>query len=485
MDKDLTTYKKQEQIEVDLSLVEIEPQGQDFTRDKNKVQPMDTLGSDSAANMDVVEQVVVTSGPHVTDDSTIPTDDEDALLNSQPKETVPAESAESKQSTNNRVKLTGAARKRMKQFVEDGIDTETARILCQKPMRETRKEVKALTGSRKRVRSDGSTPPATNQPAKRTTGAAADGTPLKVDSGKLKKPATIVPEKPQKTTAAPSYKDVVAAMKIGVIPPDFPTTRWSDEQLHSIKRSILYKIVELKKGPLKPNFSNCSFKPGWISFVCDDKETVQWMETYVPEIKPWDGAVLKVVAEDEVPKAQVFVGYFPDKEDTSSTFILGMVEAQNRDLSVEYWKVLNNVVKGGVVEITLSIDPISAEVLKQKNYRVKFEFGTALVRPTRQPSVVERKKLETTTATVSATSAKSDKSASKPKSSDDKPGCSKHVPRPISIGDNNQKAKNKAPTAPMSNRPKKWERHSAEHAALLNSNRGRKVAKRAKKFANK
>lgn len=474
----------QEKIEDDLTLAESEPKGLDVTKGVEEVQQMETPCPIAVEKMDVVEQVLNTIGSGSADDSTIPTDDEDALLNSQPVETVNKDQiAESKQPTN-RVKLTGAARKRMKQYVDDGIDIETARILCLKPMRETRKEVRALIGGRKRVRSDGSTPPTAKQPAKRTAEAAADGTPCKIDGGRLSKPATAIPAHLPKP-AAPTYKDIVATFKIGVIPPDFPTTRWTDEQLHSIKRSILYKIVEMKKGPLKPSFSNSSFKPGWISFVCDDKETVQWMETHVPEIKPWEGAVLKVVAEDKVPKAQVFVGYFPDKEDTSSDFILGLVEAQNRDLSVEYWKVLNSVVKGGVVEITLSIDPISADVLKRKNYRVKFEFGTALVRPTRQNMGV-RDKLEAAKAPIPATSVVSGNCVSKkPTNSDDMPSCSKNVSRPISIGQNNQKAKSKAPTVRGNDRPRKWERNSAEEEVLLSSNRGRKVAKRAGKLTKR
>lgn len=465
--------EKQKQVVVDLSSAEMGAHGPN-----SSVEAMDVV-QHAEDHMDPI--AVVTN---------IPTDEEDALLNSQPVESVKVQSpsAESKPVTE-RVKLCGAARKRLRTYLDEGIDIETARKLCVKPMREARKEVNELTVKRKRVRSDGSSPPEKKHPAKRTADMDVDGTPRKADKGKIIVPVSAMPatQHQLQSQAAPSYKETVETTKIGVIPPDFPKTRWSDKQLEAIQSAVKDKIRELRKGVVKPAFSSCSFKPGWLSFGCRDTSTVQWLETHVPTLKPWSDAKLKVAAESDVPKAQVFVGYFPEKKDTSNEEILELIEGQNCELSVEYWKVLNRVIKGAIIELTLSIDPISSDLLKRKNHNVNYGYGSALIRPTRQQNEVRRGITSTVKAATSTAPAKSsDGGTHAPAKLDDKPGCSKDTVKPSSFRPPlNIKARKQDPNRSKSDRPKKWERNSAEEAALLNTNRGRKVAKRAAKNPRK
>lgn len=436
--------------------------------------------------MDAVLQTEVTE-PNVVEQN-IPTDEEDELLNSQPKssenekEKVKIPGVQTNP-VSDRVKLSGAARIRLRKYLNEGIDIDNARRLCQMPMREARSEVRDLLSTRKRVRSDGSTPPEVKRPSKWAAGIDADGTPRKAATTRPAKPAPpmqTVHKPQQQEKAAPSYKDAVSTTKIGVIPPDFPKTRWSDEQLRAIQQAVLGKIVELRKGVIKPSFSSCTFKPGWLVFVCRDNDTVEWLGTHVPTLKPWNDAELKVVAEDDVPKARIVVGYFPEQAETSNEMILGLLEGQNTDLSVGYWKVLKRIIRGGIVELTISIDPISADVLQQKGHRVNYGYGSALVRPTRPQTEVERGVARTVMATTSANKAKSDNGAKlSTNSSDDKPCCSKGISKPSSFSKPAGNTAKSGSVRSQSDRPRKWERSSTEESALLNSNRGRKVAKRA------
>lgn len=458
------TYE-QKQVDVDLSILSSVAQGPN-----SEIEPME------------VAQVTEDLGP-IMNVADIPTEEEDELLNSQPKESVIVEEPGVKTPVSEKVRLSGAARKRLKMYLDDGIDIKVARKLCTKPMREARKEISELKLNRKRVRSDGSTPPDAKQQPKRAADIDVDGTPRKVSSGSITKPTATLPSLQQQQQKAPSYKEVTATTKIGVIPPDFPNSRWSNEQLEAIQSAVLDKIYDLRKGTMKPSFSSCTFKPGWLTFACSDDETVQWLKTHMPTLKPWSDAVLKVVAEDEVPKAQIFVGYFPEKADKSTEKIIGLMEGQNRDLSIEYWKVLKRVVKGGVVELTLSIDPVSADMLKSKGHKVNYGYGSVLIRPTRPQNEVVRglpNKAKAATSTLVATSSKG--VSSNPTKLDEQPSCSKDTAKPSSFRPPlKKKADKKSPNKSESGRRRKWERNSAEESALLNTNRGKKMAKRASK----
>ncbi|KNC20642.1 hypothetical protein FF38_06892 [Lucilia cuprina] len=64
----------------------------------------------------------------------------------------------------------------------------------------------------------------------------------------------------------------------------------------------------------------------------------------------------------EVPRAELYVGYFPEKSETETSRVLSLIEGQNTPLSIKYWKVS----KGNILEIIFATDPTSAFKLKEK-----------------------------------------------------------------------------------------------------------------------
>ncbi|XP_065361806.1 uncharacterized protein LOC135955383 [Calliphora vicina] len=147
--------------------------------------------------------------------------------------------------------------------------------------------------------------------------------------------------------------DVAQIVRLGVIPSDFPNTIWSDDKLKLIQAAVLDKIVEMKKGSIEAQFAGCSFKTGWLVFNCKGSDSAKWTKEHVPTLKSWQDAAIKVVSEDEVPKTEKFIGYFPEASETRNSRILSLIEGQNDDLTVEFWKVLNRVSKGSISKITI------------------------------------------------------------------------------------------------------------------------------------
>ncbi|XP_053961872.1 uncharacterized protein LOC128865629 [Anastrepha ludens] len=178
-----------------------------------------------------------------------------------------------------------------------------------------------------------------------------------------------------------SYKDAACSTKLGIIPPNYPTTIWSTEKLTAIQHAILEAIRKKQTGPAKPKFNSCSFRPGYIviSCVCDD--TANWLKEAVPKLKPWKYAQLKIVQEADIPRSQIFVGHFPELDSTSTEDIISLLDGQNEGLNTNDWRVLNRVRKGTVVEITVAIDPISTEVIKTLNNCLNYGFGKTQLRP--------------------------------------------------------------------------------------------------------
>lgn len=181
-------------------------------------------------------------------------------------------------------------------------------------------------------------------------------------------------------SSVPTLAETVRSIKIGILPPDFPEVIWTTEQITAVQKSILDRVFEGRTGPVKPHFAGHKFMPGWLKINCLDNETVAWLRSEVPALQPWEGAALKVVDEADVPRSKIFVGYFPSSASWQDDRILGQIEAQNADLRVSEWRVLNRLQKGDLVELAVALDPLSADTVEKLGYKVFYGFGWALFR---------------------------------------------------------------------------------------------------------
>lgn len=290
------------------------------------------------------------------------------------------ESDKSKSPNADRLKLCGSARKRLKIYLQQGMEIENARVLCQKPMKEVRNELKELKTPKKRKYSHESNQDEISPPKGDVVENVS--TPRTSIDGSIEANNINVELETNMSNKPHSNADEI--IRLAVIPSDYPNTIWTDEKLKLIQTAVLDKIIECKKGNLKPQFAGCSYKPGWLLFKCKGHNSELWVREHVPTLKPWQDAKLKVVSEEEIPKSEIFVGYFPEKPETLTSRILSLIEGQNEDLSVEFWKVLNRISKNKIEEITFAIDPSSICKLKELGYHISYGYGTVHIRPTKR-----------------------------------------------------------------------------------------------------
>ncbi|KAM8714838.1 hypothetical protein ACLKA7_001241 [Drosophila subpalustris] len=273
-----------------------------------------------------------------------------------------------------RTRLSGAARRRLQHFKAKGLPFEQALALAKQPMQKPCKRLNAES-SRKRERSANTTPE-TNMPKR--GGATGAGTiPARVvevaaesADQQAEKPMTPRPSAATITREHCSYSEVTSAERFAVIPMGYPKALFSTKELSKVQEAILDVIRTQRQGAIKPYFTGC-FRPGWLLISCANKETADWLKATVPELKLWTGAKVELVAEANMPKPQVYIGYFPKTEKYFNEDILQLLEGQNRALCIGDWRILNRVDRGKQIELTFSVDPLSDEQLKSVGAEAK------------------------------------------------------------------------------------------------------------------
>jgi hypothetical protein len=255
-------------------------------------------------------------------------------------------------------RLSGAARKRLRWLLKQGIPEDQARSQAAKPIDPEGR------GS-KRPRSDGSTPEAANKKRPIPTGAE-----LPRDTSKA-----------PKDTAPISFKQAVEGKKVGILHQGFPKDCLSNDQLKAIQEAILQKIVDLEEGSVKPKFLGSTYRAGWMVLNCANEATAKWLFEHVGTLSPWEGAKLKAVEEKDLPKAIIVNAFFPDSVEDNNERILKLLRGQNDGLSTADWRILRRTQEGSAVHLTMSIDGPSCENLKKTGYKASFKFGQVGIRP--------------------------------------------------------------------------------------------------------
>ncbi|XP_046684363.1 uncharacterized protein LOC124370116 [Homalodisca vitripennis] len=212
-----------------------------------------------------------------------------------------------------------------------GYSQEEARELALKPIPEERNKKlnKQKEGKKpKRPHSDGSTPEAHQRKKTRNEGNQGEH---KEQSGQ-----------PQK----PSYKQAVAGIRVGVLHSNFPETLLTTEQMEKIQSFILEAIVEEQEGPYSPRFYGINRRQGVLIFTCENTETAEWLKGKQDSLKPWEEASLRIVPEEEIPRARIATVYLPDSILDTTEKITKLLKGQNKELSVGEWNVLRRSDEG-------------------------------------------------------------------------------------------------------------------------------------------
>lgn len=203
----------------------------------------------------------------------------------------------------------------------------------------------------KRTRSDGSTPD-THQTAKRR----------------------------RDNESNTAFKDALTAIKIAIVPQDFPETRLTEEQADEVQMALLNAI---KPGPegSGPSFNNCYFDKGAVILSCRSEGTKTWVQTEGPKLKTWQDAKLKVgLAKDLLQTAKVIMLAPKNLRMKTPKEILQLVKTQNAGLKTDEWHVINHAKDENSVTMVLNIDELSLKSLTKSGMKACLGLGKASFR---------------------------------------------------------------------------------------------------------
>ncbi|KAL1447930.1 hypothetical protein WDU94_000622 [Cyamophila willieti] len=269
--------------------------------------------------------------------------------------------------------LSGAARKRFKWLLKQGLGVTEARAKALEKLPDEERN------SKKRGRSEEPSPEATNKGEKLKEQKRQK---VQIPSPK---PSTEGSEGVPGTSKAPhSFANALRSIKVGVLLENYPEENLSNDQMATIQKEILEKIAE-KEGAPYPQFSGTAYRPGWLSITCDNSATSDWLKSIIGGLKPWEGANLKVVDEGDLPKSKILSGYFPNSDEEPTEKILRMIKAQNQSLTSSEWKVLRRNNEGTAAHLIMSVDLASVELLKKESYKVSYKFGKVALHNKSEP----------------------------------------------------------------------------------------------------
>lgn len=195
------------------------------------------------------------------------------------------------------------------------------------------------------------------------------------------------PTQAQAATAKPvksslRYNESVSLVKVAITTAGFPQKRLSSAQMDLVERELMEAVLEQADKEIKPYFFGCSHKPGFMVLNCGDEHTAKWVRDSVPHLKPWEESQLVTLEKDQIPKPHVLIGHFPKSVQEPNDKILRRIVAQNTGLMAYSWLVLQRTDQNDMAIVTLSVDPLSHERLKETQFRINWLFGSVrLQRP--------------------------------------------------------------------------------------------------------
>lgn len=181
------------------------------------------------------------------------------------------------------------------------------------------------------------------------------------------------------------YNQVVKVIRVGIIHTDHPYKILTNQQMQIIQDLVPDLICAAPAEGTHPKFCGICEKPdGWLQLRCVDESTSKWLLGKAGQLKPDQQTYIKVVAESDIPKLAIVIGYFPKSESHDNAKILAMIEAQNPPVITTKWRVLNRIQEGMHTCVSFSIDSQSMEKIKRLNHIVSFKFGEVSLLPNKK-----------------------------------------------------------------------------------------------------
>lgn len=184
-----------------------------------------------------------------------------------------------------------------------------------------------------------------------------------------------------------SYRDVVSMVRVGIIVKGFPYKQMSTTELDAVQNALLLKIEEQRNAEVKPKFTKCSYKQGYLALTCKDQVTALWLKEVAGSLTPWEKAELLALDEKDIPRPDLFHAFFPMSADFSDERLKGFIESQNDEVTTNSWRILSRSNSNKHAEWTIHLDEESHKILSKRNFVLNFRFGETRLRKVKPSSL--------------------------------------------------------------------------------------------------
>lgn len=199
-----------------------------------------------------------------------------------------------------------------------------------------------------------------------------------------------------------SYKEAATSnLRVAIINRSSPLGRVTPEQSEMIKKLLNRRLDEILLAPVTstaavPTFGGLRVVGEILRITCDDELALNWLTQVVDTSEPlWDGAQLKVVQEDQIPKLWKVSIWIPGEAEEPRLAITRL-SVQNPTLDVRSWCTFHSaatVVPPGRL-LVMGVGEKDAHVLNSAKGKVKYRFTTLTAKVSKSDPVTEEATME-------------------------------------------------------------------------------------------
>ena len=128
---------------------------------------------------------------------------------------------------------------------------------------------------------------------------------------------------------------VATELQVGIVSEGFPEITIREDQVRPLKEAIIDNVVASVVGEF-PCFEDRWLSHGAFMLHCATTKDKEWLMSNITNLKPWEGAALRVVISEQLPKWRKTVIYV--RSGRSAENILRTMNGKNSNFNAQGWK---------------------------------------------------------------------------------------------------------------------------------------------------
>ena len=180
-----------------------------------------------------------------------------------------------------------------------------------------------------------------------------------------------------------SYRDQLVGVKMVVAPVTYPDRRFTAEDCDKLQDVMMELVLSDEGADLPHQFDKIYHEKGALVVTCGNSDTVSWLKRVCPKLTlEGEGGTEVIVAEykDLLRTTKVLLRTDRRLAKADSTQVFVQIERQNPGIVTTDWRVIGGKKEQDHQIIVLAIDEMSAQVLKDRGWRIYLGLGRVQLR---------------------------------------------------------------------------------------------------------